>query len=149
MKKADKPEKFEARPTTSAILRKMEEVTKSTLAQLEDMVEHSELDVFLKGKTNMNGDKIDRDEDITAEQVALLGGYVTVGILANAFKDIKAGKDVKIPELVGYEPTVTTEVAAFVIEKGKKKPVKRQDFKHLPKEVKDALKRIIEEMEDA
>lgn len=145
MKKADKTEN---KSMAFAILNRIEDVIEGTYAQLEDTVEHAELDVFLEGKTKLDGDKIDHDEDITPEQVALLGAYATVGLLVEAFKDIKAGKDVKIPRVAGNEPKITTELAVFSIEQGKKKPVKKQDMKHLPKEVKDALKRIMEEMEN-
>ena len=124
----------------SAPQQKLIDEAKRAFDHLDNLMDKHELRAFLVGY-NMNGHMIDEDEDITAEQVAILGAYTAVWQLRDKIVAIAEGK--KKPE---KKPKTSIDVQAIKIKDGKPTEV---ELKDVPEEVREALKKLIEkEMED-
>jgi len=96
--------------------------------------EMNELQPYLKGG-DIRGDLVDDSEDITPEQVATLGAYTMAIQLRDNLKNIMEGKEVKRTDK-------KIEVVAIELKNGKQKTVQ---FEDVPQEVKDALKKFLED----
>ena len=101
---------------------------------MTDLIEKNELQPYLKGG-DIRGDLVDDSEDITPEQVATLGAYTMAIQLRDNLKNIMEGKEVKRTDK-------KIEVVAIELKNGKQKTVQ---FEDVPQEVKDALKKFLED----
>lgn len=116
------------------MIAEVEEKTK----QLRDLVENFELDTFLDG-TDIKGTKIDENEDITPEQVAIIGAYATAQQLLDNLKTIKEGKPIK------KEKRSKGSITVVGVKDGEHEVI--TDTGKIPKEVIDELRNFLDEME--
>jgi hypothetical protein len=124
MRKASKDE------TDNKVALMLKEATRA-YNELRDHVEANELEPYLN-EDSIKGDLVDEDENITPEQVAILGGYSVAYQIKKQLEKIATGTDKKIK-------MVTVEV--------KNGKATMTGDTNLPKEVLDAMKNIIKRSE--
>lgn len=95
---------------------------------LRDLMERYELDNYIDGKNDIRGELVEESQDITPEQVALLGAYTELLKIRNLYHVEPKKKEVDKPVL-GYS-----------IDGGKVKELSADD---LPEEVKDMLRKLL------
>lgn len=107
----------------------------------DDLIDKHELNAYLiKGKVDTN--KVESSKEITAEQVAILGGYLVAHRAFDAIERIQKGESVSKPAT----KKTTAEVVgmAFNPSTGEVEEVRMGE---LPPEVLDAMKKFISEQE--
>lgn len=112
----------------------------------DDQVAKHELNSYIPRKGKVDTDKIESSEDITAEQVAILGGYLMVHRAYDALSNISKGEEAKP---ISSKPTSTMSIQPITISVDKDTgKVEVMGSGELPDEVIEAMKRIIERHED-
>lgn len=114
--------------TVKKILEEAERAARHTT----DLVEANELEPYMNG-VDINGNMVEESEDITPEQVAILGAHTMAIQLRDNLKRITEGKEPKVK-------STNIEVHAIEIKGSKAKKV---DLKDIPPEVRDALRKLI------
>lgn len=121
--------------TKSMVIEQMIQTAEDAVSHFKDLVESKELEPYIKGD-QLRGQMIDDDETISAESVAILGGYSVAQQIRDNLKLIAAGRETENRKEAKTE--VSVEVVAF--ENGKQVKINK-----VPKEVIDTMRKIIEE----
>lgn len=120
----------------ATIIDDMIKTADDAIDHFQDLVDRHELHAFIKGD-ELQGALIDEDEQISPEQVAILGGLSVALQIRDNLKLIADGKEVKPKQ----EKKVNMEIMAF-------KNGKVTKVTGIPKEVIDAMKQIIADNEE-
>lgn len=124
-------------PIKNELADKLEDEVRRALKQMQEGVNKNELEPYLDGYKIL-GSLVEDSEEITPEQVAILGAYTIVAKLAENFDLIKEGK----------EPIRKKEVAEVIITEVLGGEAKELSIKELPQEVKDAIQKFAEGLKD-
>lgn len=130
--------------TQKQIIADMLEEIQETVNNFKDLIEKNELEPYLDGK-DIKGYLVDQSEDITPEQVCILGEYVMSLTLLDNLTDLSKGKKVGRPGLeFGKEPIADKWSEAILLHDEKGKTTRITSDK-LPKEVIEKLRKIVED----
>lgn len=131
-----------ATTSTEAKLKAILKEANRAYDELQDHIEQHELEAFIRPGYDINGTLIETDENITPEQVSIIGGYCVLGRLKENIEAIAEGAD---PQYAQGDKTEVQVTAIEIDKDGKQRIIK--DKSMLPPEVKAAMKKLIKEME--
>ena len=111
---------------------------------VDDMIDKNELQPYINKDGTVDDPKVDKSEDITPEQVAILGGYIMARRAVDAVKRIAKGSK---PESIPSRSNKSVNAIGIAVDMstGKAQLVGGDS---LSQEVIDALKEIIENQEE-